>query len=150
MTSATERVPAELDALAGARDRLAAALAAERWGDDAAIRVMTASTEALANALEHGSGPGARVEMAFGVTRRAASVRVTDAGRPGRPADLVARARGPPRGEHPRPRTPADAGDGRRGAHPAPRGRAPRCCWGSAQRARLSFRRFALTVAVRG
>ncbi|HSI31470.1 MAG TPA: ATP-binding protein [Miltoncostaeaceae bacterium] len=88
MTSATERVPAELDALAGVRDRLAAALAAERWSDDAAIRVMTASTEALANALEHGSGPGARVEMAFRVTRRAASVRVTDAGRPGRPADL--------------------------------------------------------------
>ena len=88
MTSATERVPADLDALAGVRDRLAAALAAERWSDDAAIRVMTASTEALANALEHGSGPGARVEMAFRVTRRAASVRVTDAGRPGRPADL--------------------------------------------------------------
>ena len=88
MTSATERVPAELDALAGVRDRLAAALAAERWSDDAAIRVMTASTEALANALEHGSGPGARVEMAFRVTRRAAAVRVTDAGRLGSPAEL--------------------------------------------------------------
>jgi anti-sigma regulatory factor (Ser/Thr protein kinase) len=88
MTSASERVPAELDALAGVRDRLSAALAAERWSEDAAIRVMTASTEALANALEHGSGPGVRVEMAFRVTRRAAAVRVTDAGRPGRPADL--------------------------------------------------------------
>ena len=88
MTSATERVPADLDALAGVRDRLAAALAAERWSDDAAIRVMTASTEALANALEHGSGPGARVEMAFRVTRRAAAVRVTDAGRLGSPAEL--------------------------------------------------------------
>ncbi len=121
MTSATERVPADLDALAGVRDRLAAALAAERWSDDAAIRVMTASTEALANALEHGSGPGARVEMAFRVTRRAASVRVTDAGRLGRPADLERRAGGPLRGEHARPRTPADAGAGRRGADPPPR-----------------------------
>ena len=88
MTSATERVPADLDALAGVRDRLAAALAAERWSDDAAIRVMTASTEALANAVEHGSGPGARVEMAFRVTRRAAAVRVTDAGRLESPAEL--------------------------------------------------------------
>jgi anti-sigma regulatory factor (Ser/Thr protein kinase) len=86
MTSATERVPADLDALGQVRARLAAALEAERWSDDAAIRVMTASTEAMANALEHGSGPGARVEMAFRVTRRAASVRVTDAGRPGRRA----------------------------------------------------------------
>ena len=86
MTSASERVPAELDALAGVRDRLAAALAAERWSEDAASRVMTASTEAMANALEHGSGPGARVEMAFRVTCRAASVRVTDAGRAGRRA----------------------------------------------------------------
>ena len=63
MTSATERVPAELDALAGVRDRLAAALAAERWSDDAAIRVMTASTEALANALEHAAAEHAWVEL---------------------------------------------------------------------------------------
>ena len=88
MTSATARVPADLEALAAVRNRLAAALTAERWSDDAAIRVMTASTEALANAVEHGSGPGARVEMAFRVTCRAASVRVTDGGRPGRPAEL--------------------------------------------------------------
>jgi anti-sigma regulatory factor (Ser/Thr protein kinase) len=96
MTSATERVPADLDALAGVRDRLAAALAAERWSEDAAIRVMTASTEALANALAHGSGPGARVEMAFRVTRRAASVRVTDAGRPGRRPGLYDEPEVPP------------------------------------------------------
>ena len=88
MTAATERVPADLDALGEVRAHLAAALAAERWSEDDASRVMTASTEALANALEHGSGPGARVEMAFRVTRRAASVRVTDAGLPGGPAGL--------------------------------------------------------------
>lgn len=86
MTSAAERVPADLGALGTVRARLAAALAAERWSDDAASRVMTASTEALANALEHGSGPGARVDVAFTVTREAASVRVTDAGRSGRRA----------------------------------------------------------------
>jgi anti-sigma regulatory factor (Ser/Thr protein kinase) len=96
VTSATELVPAELQALGRARDHLAAALSAERWGDDDAIRVMTASTEALANALEHGSGPGARVEMAFTVSRRAASVRVTDAGRAGRPADLEDEPEAPP------------------------------------------------------
>jgi len=96
MTSATARVPADLEALAAVRNRLAAALTAERWSDDAAIRVMTASTEALANAVEHGSGPGARVEMAFRVTRRAAAVRVTDAGRPGCPAELDDEPEAPP------------------------------------------------------
>lgn len=96
MTSATELVPADLRALGEVREHLAAALLAERWGDDDAIRVMTASTEALANALEHGSGPGARVEMAFTVSRRAASVRVTDAGRPGLPADLDDEPEAPP------------------------------------------------------
>jgi serine/threonine-protein kinase RsbW len=96
VTSATELVPADLHALVQVRDHLAAALAAERWGDDDAIRVMTASTEALANAVEHGSGPGARVEMAFKVSRRAAAVRVTDAGRPGRAADLDDEPQAPP------------------------------------------------------
>jgi anti-sigma regulatory factor (Ser/Thr protein kinase) len=96
VTSATELVPADLYALGQVRDHLAAALAAERWGDDDAIRVMSASTEALANAVEHGSGPGARVEMAFKVSRRAAAVRVTDAGRPGRPADLDDPPQAPP------------------------------------------------------
>jgi anti-sigma regulatory factor (Ser/Thr protein kinase) len=96
VTSATERVPADLAALGAVRDHLAAALAAERWGDDDAIRVMTASTEALANALEHGSGPSARIELAFRVTGRAAAVRVTDAGRPGAPARLAGEPEAPP------------------------------------------------------
>ena len=96
MTSATELVPADLHALGEVREHLAAALAAERWDDDDAIRVMTASTEALANALEHGSGPGASVEMAFRVSCRAASVRVTDAGLPGRPAALDDEPEAPP------------------------------------------------------
>ena len=88
MTSASERVPADLAALGAVRARLAEALEHERWDADAASRVMTASTEALANALEHGSAPGARVNVAFTVTGRTASVRVIDAGGPGRPSPL--------------------------------------------------------------
>jgi anti-sigma regulatory factor (Ser/Thr protein kinase) len=46
-------------------------------------RVLIAATEAMANAVEHGSSPGAGIEVAVQVTARAARVRVLDAGRPG-------------------------------------------------------------------
>jgi serine/threonine-protein kinase RsbW len=83
MTSASTCFPADLAALGVVRSRLADALARERWTDDAASSVLTASTEALANAVEHGSSPGARIDVVVQVTARDARVRVLDAGRPG-------------------------------------------------------------------
>jgi anti-sigma regulatory factor (Ser/Thr protein kinase) len=77
-------VPADLAALGGVRSSLAQALVREGWGGESAGRVLTASTEAMANAMQHGSGPAGALEVAFTVTAGAASVRVLDHGRPGR------------------------------------------------------------------
>jgi anti-sigma regulatory factor (Ser/Thr protein kinase) len=81
MTSLSARLPAELSALDSVRSTLSVALRSEGWTDGSAGRVLTASTEALANAVEHGSKPGAGVDVAFTVSMKAASVRVLDQGR---------------------------------------------------------------------
>lgn len=77
-------MPADLAAVGGVRSTLALALEREGWSGESAGRVLTASTEAIANALEHGSAPAGAVDVAFTVTERAASVRVLDHGHPGR------------------------------------------------------------------
>ena len=84
MTSRAAHVPADLAALGGVRSTLSHALEREGWSGESAGRVLTASTEAMANALEHGSAPAGAVDVAPTVTERAASVRVLDHGRPGR------------------------------------------------------------------
>jgi anti-sigma regulatory factor (Ser/Thr protein kinase) len=83
MTSATARVRAELAALGQLHSTLAAALESEGWTGEPVDRVLTASTEAMANAVEHGSAPGAGVDVAFEVIPLAARVRVLDKGRCG-------------------------------------------------------------------
>ena len=88
MTSASAHVPADLAALGAVRSHLAEALACARWSADASSRVLIASTEALANALEHGSAPGGAVDVTFTVTDETAWVRVLDAGCPGCSAPL--------------------------------------------------------------
>jgi serine/threonine-protein kinase RsbW len=95
MSSRSVRVRAELAALRDLRCTLAEALTREGWAGDAARRVLIASTEAMANALEHGSAPGARIDVAFTVSEGAVSVRVLDEGRPGDQASL-AEAGAPP------------------------------------------------------
>ena len=85
MTSATTRVPADLAALGKVHGALAAALASEGWIGEPASRVLTASTEALANAVEHGSAPGAGIDVDVEVSGRAARVRILDGGRPAAP-----------------------------------------------------------------
>ena len=87
-------MPADLAALAGVRSALADALGCEGWTGETAVRVLTACTEAMANALAHGSGPGAGVEVAFTVSATAIRVRVLDEGRSGR--RVPAGAPGPP------------------------------------------------------
>jgi anti-sigma regulatory factor (Ser/Thr protein kinase) len=83
VTSATARVPADLAAVGQVHGALAAALASEGWTGEPASRVLTASAEAMANAVEHGSTSGAGIDVAVEISGRAARVRVLDRGRPG-------------------------------------------------------------------
>jgi anti-sigma regulatory factor (Ser/Thr protein kinase) len=78
------RVPASPAEVRDARDAVVAALDTEEW--DAEIpRVQLAVGEALANALVHGSEPGAQIEVTVVLSETRASVRVRDNGRRGRP-----------------------------------------------------------------
>lgn len=77
------RIPAELGALAGARRALAAALAHAGWHEEDADDVILAAQEALANAVVHGSGPGAHVTLRLLLSGARARIAVRDEGRRG-------------------------------------------------------------------
>jgi serine/threonine-protein kinase RsbW len=68
------------EGLAPMRDGLAARLASEGWDAGEAHRVLLAATEALANAIEHGSQPGDPVVVGFSADARRARVVVLDRG----------------------------------------------------------------------
>lgn len=78
------RTRARLSSLAPVRARLAAALERAGWTGDEGARIVLVASEALTNAIEHGSVPGARVEVGVSVGPDAVELRVRDAGRPGR------------------------------------------------------------------
>jgi anti-sigma regulatory factor (Ser/Thr protein kinase) len=77
------RVPADLQVVGFVRSAFACLLAREDWPADTAGRVLLASTEALVNAIEHGSPAGASVDVALTVTAAEAELRVVDQGVPG-------------------------------------------------------------------
>lgn len=77
------RVPADLAVVTFVRSALAAVLAREEWPADGAARMLLASTEAVTNAIEHGSPAGGAVEVELTVSVERAEVRVLDQGRPG-------------------------------------------------------------------
>ena len=77
------RVPADLAVVTFVRSALAAVLAREEWPADGAARMLLASTEAVTNAIEHGSPAGGAVEVQLTVSVERAQVRVLDQGRPG-------------------------------------------------------------------
>jgi anti-sigma regulatory factor (Ser/Thr protein kinase) len=77
------RTRAELSEVRSLREVLAAALCRNGWAEDAVGRVVLAVTEALTNAVEHGSRDGGHIELSFLVTGAYAVVRVADDGRPG-------------------------------------------------------------------
>ena len=79
------RARADLREVRGLREALAAALARNGWADDGIGRVVLAVTEALTNAVEHGSPEDGHIELSFLVTSAYAVVRVADDGRPGVP-----------------------------------------------------------------
>ena len=76
-------VPATIEALVERRDALAGRLGDAGWSGEEAFGVITAATEAVANAVRHGSLPGAEVAVAFRVTEQSAEVAVLDRGGPG-------------------------------------------------------------------
>jgi anti-sigma regulatory factor (Ser/Thr protein kinase) len=53
------------------------------WPAEATAGALVAVTEAMANALEHGSEPGGRIEIAYSAGPGGAHVLVADEGRPG-------------------------------------------------------------------
>jgi serine/threonine-protein kinase RsbW len=77
------RVPADLRSLALVRATLGTSLEREGWTGDPAGRVILAASEAVANAIEHGSTGGGQVQVELALGRDAAVVRVEDGGRPG-------------------------------------------------------------------
>ncbi len=79
------RVPADLAVVGFVRSALACLLTRERWSGDGAGRVLLASTEALTNAIEHGSPLGGAIGVEMSVAEGLVRIRVTDQGRPGAP-----------------------------------------------------------------
>ncbi|HTI32655.1 MAG TPA: ATP-binding protein [Miltoncostaea sp.] len=91
----TVRVAAQIASVVEVRDALTGAFRAGGWPEDLMPLVVLAVGEAVANAIEHGSMPGAAVEVAVTVRPHWATVRVADEGRLGAAIPLVAPARPP-------------------------------------------------------
>jgi serine/threonine-protein kinase RsbW len=88
------RVPADMHVVAFVRSAIACVLDREDWPAESAGRVLLASNEALANAIEHGSPAGGLVDVELSVTRDRADVRIVDQGVPGAPTPRL--PSGPP------------------------------------------------------
>ena len=101
-THALLRLTAEPAALATGRDSVREMLRSAGWGHEGVELAILAVDEALANALEHGSMPGAPLEIETSVAAGggAAEVLVTDRGRPGARAPLGIPAPPPPSSDH--------------------------------------------------
>lgn len=82
-TTARLVLPAGHESLEAGRAAVRRALRAEGWRPEAVEPVVLAVSEALGNAVEHGSVAGARVVLAISAAGRRARVRVIDHGRPG-------------------------------------------------------------------
>ena len=73
-------IPADLASIAVVRAAIFSALRDRGWDDEECRRVTLATSEAVANAVEHGSEPGELVEVVHQVTEDDAMVRVLDSG----------------------------------------------------------------------
>ncbi len=74
-------VPATIPSIGIARAALRLALEEHQWEVDPVFRVLLATTEAVANAVEHGSMPGDLLEITYQVTDVQCFVRILDGGR---------------------------------------------------------------------
>ncbi|MCC6831698.1 MAG: ATP-binding protein [Thermoleophilia bacterium] len=79
------RIPASLSSLAFVRGAVALIIDREFCGGESAGRMLLAASEAVSNAIEHGSPPdgGGEVEVRIAITDTGATLVVTDQGRPG-------------------------------------------------------------------
>jgi anti-sigma regulatory factor (Ser/Thr protein kinase) len=73
-------IPADIASIAVVRAAICAALRDNGWGEDASNRVVLAASEAVANAVEHGSQEGELVEIVYQVGDEDTQVRVLDSG----------------------------------------------------------------------
>ncbi len=90
------RVPADLTVVSFVRSALACMLDREGWPGDGAGRVLLASTEAVTNAIEHGSPLGGAIDVEISVTHEQTCVTVCDEGRPGTATPRLPAAPPPP------------------------------------------------------
>ncbi len=74
-------IPADTVSIGVVRAAVCQALRDQNWSDDAVRRVALATSEAVANAVEHGSTVGELVEVVFQVGDEDAQIRVLDSGR---------------------------------------------------------------------
>lgn len=83
------RIPAAHAAVPFVRFTIVALLVREGWGGEPTCRVLLAASEALSNAIEHGSVPGAEVQVHLSADGARAELVVRDQGRPGGPQPVL-------------------------------------------------------------
>jgi anti-sigma regulatory factor (Ser/Thr protein kinase) len=94
------RLPACAPSLTRGRDAVRGALRADGWCGEPAERIVLALSEALANAIEHGSPAGAAVEVQVSASAHRVLVSVTDAGRSDSATPVGPRPIAPPSSPH--------------------------------------------------
>jgi anti-sigma regulatory factor (Ser/Thr protein kinase) len=83
ITDARLSLPAEIDSVLVARAALTRALRRAGWDGDRSGLVVLATSEAMANAVLHGSTTRGEVRVALAVDPSMARIQVVDEGRPG-------------------------------------------------------------------
>lgn len=92
-------LPAEYESLTFSRDVVERALLGLGWSDDSVARIVLASSEAVCNAIEHGSERGADVELQLWSDDAGVRVEVRDHGRNGSPTPQILPTEPPAAGE---------------------------------------------------
>lgn len=93
------RIPAVREAVESARGVVRGSLRGERWDLEEIERVVLAVSEALANAVNHGSSPGGAVTVEIAASPSCARIGIADEGRPGAVCPAAAPAAPPPSSE---------------------------------------------------
>lgn len=83
VTDARLSLPAEIDSVLVARAALSRALRRAGWDGDTSGLIILATSEALANAVIHGSTSRSEIHVALAIDPHLARVEVADRGRPG-------------------------------------------------------------------
>lgn len=94
--STTIRIPSSHGAASFVRSTIAATLDREGWHPLDAARVLLGASEAISNAVEHGSPPGGSVQIILERDPERIRLRVRDEGNPDRPVAAAPPPRHPP------------------------------------------------------